>query len=214
MSGKAAKIMLTERQHVILQQIIHSTTAAQRLVERANLIVLAFGGMFNGAISGIIGLRRKQVGLWRRRWKQSFDALVAIECRESQAALRRAVEDVLGDAPRSGSSGKFTAEQVAQVLAVACEPPSQSGRPIDEWTGRELADELVQRGSCRPSRSVRSTVIWPKLNCNRIAASIGSTLPRKTRNYSRNKSRSSVSVTWRLRNCIFSTTRTRSAWTR
>ncbi len=146
MSGKAAKIMLTERQHVILQQIIHSTTAAQRLVERANLIVLAFGGMFNGAISGIIGLRRKQVGLWRRRWKQSFDALVAIECRESQAALRRAVEDVLGDAPRSGSSGKFTAEQVTQVLAVACEPPSQSGRPIDEWTGRELADELVQRG--------------------------------------------------------------------
>ena len=145
MSGKAAKIMLTERQHSILQQIIHSTTAAQRLVERANLIVLAFGGMFNRAISGIIGLRRKQIGVWRRRWKQSFDALVAIECRESQAALRRAIEDVLSDAPRSGSSGKFTAEQVTQVLAMACEPADQSGRPINEWTGRELADELVRR---------------------------------------------------------------------
>jgi transposase len=146
MSGKAAKIMLTERQHSVLQQIIHSTTAAQRLVKRARLIVLAFGGMFNRAISGAIGLRQKQVGLWRRRWKQSFDALVAIECRESQAALRRAIEDVLGDAPRSGSSGKFTAEQVTQVLAIACEPPDQSGRPINEWTGRELADELAQRG--------------------------------------------------------------------
>ena len=74
------------------------------------------------------------------------DAPVAIECRESRAALRRAIEEVLGDAPRSGSFGKFTAEQVTEVLAVACEPADQSGRPIDEWTGRELADELVQRG--------------------------------------------------------------------
>jgi transposase len=146
MCGKAAKIMLTEEQHTILQRIIRSTTAPQRLVQRARLIVLAFGGMFNGAIGNAIGLRRKQVGLWRRRWKQSFDALVAIECRESQAALRRALEGVLSDAPRSGSSGKFTAEQVTQVLAVACEPADQSGRPIDEWTGRELADELIHRG--------------------------------------------------------------------
>ncbi len=131
MSGKAAKIRLTEGQTAILQQIIRSMTAPQRLVQRARLIVLAFGGMFNGLISGIIGLRRKQVGLWRRRWKQSFDALVAIECRESRAALRRAIEEVLGDAPRSGSFGKFTAEQVTQVLAVACEPADQSGRPIE-----------------------------------------------------------------------------------
>jgi hypothetical protein len=145
MSGKAAKTLLTEKQRAILEQIIHSTTAAQRLVQRARLIVLAFGGMYNGAISDAIGLQRKQVGLWRRRWKQSFQALVAIECRESQAALRRAIEDVLSDAPRSGSPGTFSAEQVTQVLAVACELADKSGRPINEWTGRELADELVCR---------------------------------------------------------------------
>ena len=153
MSGKAAKIRLTEKQHAILQQIVRSTTASQRLAQRAELIVLGFDGMFNRVIANTIGLQRKQVGLWRRRWKQSFDALVAIECRESQAALRRAIEEVLGDAPRNGSSGKFTAEQVTQVLAVACEPADQSGRPIDEWTGRELADELRQRGIV-PSISV------------------------------------------------------------
>jgi transposase len=145
MSGKAAKIRFTEKQHLILQQIIRSTTAPQRLVQRARLIVLAFEGGDNRAIGAAIGLRRKQVGLWRRRWKQSFDALVAIECRESHAALRRVIEEVLGDAPRSGSPGKFTAEQVTQVLAVACEPAEQSGRPINEWTGREIADEVVRR---------------------------------------------------------------------
>lgn len=146
MSGKAAKIRLTEKQLAILQQLIRSRTAPRRLVQRARLIVLAFEGTGNMAISGQIGLPRKQVGQWRRRWQHSFDALVAIECRESQAALHRAIEEVLSDAPRSGSSGKFTAEQVTQVLAVACEPADRSGRPITEWSGREIADEVIRRG--------------------------------------------------------------------
>jgi len=71
---------------------------------------------------------------------------VAIECAETEAALRRAIEQVLSDAPRNGSPGKFTAEQVTQILAVACEPPDNSGRPIDNWTHRELTDEVIQRG--------------------------------------------------------------------
>src|SRR3972149_210806 len=129
MSGKAAKIMLTEKQSRILQQIRHSTTTPQRLVERAGIILLAFTGLLNVDIANEIGLARKQVGLWRRRWQQSFDALVAIESRETQAELRRTIEDVLSDAPRSGSTGTFTAEQVTQIMAVACEPPDDTGRP-------------------------------------------------------------------------------------
>jgi len=153
MCGKAAKIRLTEKQDNILQQIRRSTTAPQRLVQRVGIILMAFTGALNIGIANPTGLARKQVGLWRRRWQQSFDALVAIECRETQAELRRAIEDVLSDAPRSGSTGSFTAEQVTLILAVACEPPEQSGRPIDRWTHRELADEVVRRGIV-PSISV------------------------------------------------------------
>ncbi|MDP6554372.1 MAG: helix-turn-helix domain-containing protein [Pirellulaceae bacterium] len=145
MSGKAAKILLTEKQQNILQTISRSTTAPRRLIQRVSVILMAFAGLFNVTITDEVGLRRKQVGLWRRRWQQSFDALVAIECHESQAALRRAIEDVLSDAPRSGSPGTFTAEQVTQILAVACESPELSGRPIDRWTHRELADEVILR---------------------------------------------------------------------
>ena len=145
MSGKAAKIMLTEKQESILRRIHRSTTASQRLVQRVHTILLAFAGSLNVDIAKIVGLARKQVGVWRRRWQQSFDALVAIECRETQAELHRAIEDVLSDAPRSGSRGTFTAEQVTQVLAVACEEPEQSGRPVDRWTHRELADEVIHR---------------------------------------------------------------------
>ncbi len=146
MSGKAAKITVTERQKGILEQISRSTTAPMRLIQRVNVILMAFAGSFNMAIAEEVGLTRKQVGLWRRRWQRSFDALVAIECRETHAALRRAIENILSDAPRRGSPGTFSAEQVTQILAVACEPPSQSGRPVDTWTGRELADEMVKRG--------------------------------------------------------------------
>jgi len=145
MSGKAAKVVLTEEQQSILQQIRRSRTAPQRLVQRAGIILLAFTGLLNVDIAAEVALARKQVGLWRRRWQQSFDALVAIECRETQAELRRAIEGVLSDAPRSGSTGTFTAEQVTQILAVACEPPEQSGRPVDRWTHRELADEVIAR---------------------------------------------------------------------
>jgi len=145
MSGKAAKITLTEQQEIILRRIRRSPTASQQLVQRVGIILLAFAGSLNVGIATVVGLARKQVGVWRRRWQQSFDALVAIECRETQAELRRAIEDVLSDAPRSGSAGRFTAEQVTQVLAVACEEPEQSARPVDRWTHRELADEVIHR---------------------------------------------------------------------
>ena len=145
MSGKAAKVVLTERLQNALQKITRSTTARKHLIQRATIILMAFAGELNRDIAAKVSLARKQVGLWRRRWQQSFDALVAVECRESAAELRRFIEDVLSDAPRAGSPGTFTAEQVTQVLAVACEPPQQSGRPINEWTHRELTDEVIQR---------------------------------------------------------------------
>ena len=154
MPGKAAKVHCTEKQQTILKKIAHATTASRRISQRAQIILGARDEMLNQDIGAQIGLHPDQVGVWRRRWQQSYDALVAIECRESTATLRRAVEQVLSDAPRSGSPGVFTAEQVTLILATACEPPENSGRPIDHWTHRELTDEVIQRGIV-PSISVR-----------------------------------------------------------
>jgi transposase len=145
MSGKAAKVRLTEKQLQELQKIKASRVSPQRLVQRAAIILLAFEGKLNIEISRHLGIGKRQVGLWRLRWQQSFDALVAIECRENDAVLRSVIEEVLSDAPRTGCKGKLSAEQVTQIVALACEPPSQSGRPIDNWTRRELTDEIVIR---------------------------------------------------------------------
>ena len=40
----------------------------------------------------------------------------------------------------------LASEQIVQIVAVACEQPASSGRPISHWTPRELAAELVKRG--------------------------------------------------------------------
>ena len=80
--------------------------------------------------------------------------MIVIECLEKPSALREAIADVLADRPRAGCGGTFTAEQITQILAVACEPPERSGRPVSHWTPRELADEVIQRGIV-PSISVR-----------------------------------------------------------
>ena len=49
MSGKAAKIQITENQHDILQQIERSTTAPKRLVQRAGVILMGFAGTWIGS---------------------------------------------------------------------------------------------------------------------------------------------------------------------
>lgn len=146
MPGTAAKITITERQQTILQQFGRSRTVSSAVQLRAPIILLAFAGLTNEEIAAQVGLERHQVGLWRRRWADAWDQLVVIECTESAAALERAIAQVLSDAPRSGAPGKFTAEQLALIIAVACEEPSASGRPVTHWTPGELAAEVVQRG--------------------------------------------------------------------
>ena len=153
MPGKTAKVTITERQHDILRTIQNAPTASSQLRQRAAIILLAFDRQGNPQIAAQVGLSRRQVSLWRRRWADAWDRLIRIECLESHAALRRAIEQVLRDEPRSGPPGKFTPEQIVQILAVACEPPEKSGRPITHWTAHELADEVVKRGIV-PSISV------------------------------------------------------------
>jgi hypothetical protein len=53
----------------------------------------------------------------------------------------------LQDAPRPGVRPKFTAEHRSQMAALACEAPAKAGRPISQWTGREIAEELKARGT-------------------------------------------------------------------
>lgn len=145
MPGTAAKVRVSEKQLAMLEELSRSRTEARGIVQRATIIVLGFRGLRNEEIAVQAGLNRQQVGVWRQRWRDAWDALCLWECTEPHR-LREGILGVLSDAPRPGSPGTFTAEQVAAILAVACESPKLSGRPINRWTHRELRDEVVQRG--------------------------------------------------------------------
>jgi putative transposase len=145
MPGKAAKVIITERQQDILQSLAFSRASPKGLAHRAEIILLAFSQLKNEDVAKKVHCERHSVGIWRRRWKKYFPQLIDIECCEKPTALKEAILEVLSDLPRAGCGGKFTADQIAQILAVACEPPEQLGRPITHWTSRELTDEVIKR---------------------------------------------------------------------
>jgi transposase len=145
MPGRTAKVTITERQQDILLTTCNAPTASSQLRQRAAIVLSAFQKRDNGEIATEVGLSRRQVSTWRRRWADAWDRLIRIECTQSHAALRRAIEQVLRDEPRAGAPGKFTPEQIVDILAVACESPEKSGRPITHGTAHELADEVLKR---------------------------------------------------------------------
>ena len=144
MAGTAAKIIISERQQILLQEFSKSRTVSKSVSQRATIVLLGFQGLFNEEISLRVGLNRQKVGIWRQRWRDAWDVLCVWECTEPRR-LREAILDLLSDAPRPGAPATFTAEQVSQLVALACEPPKLSGRPIDHWTLRELRDEAIKR---------------------------------------------------------------------
>lgn len=118
---------------------------AASILLRGRIILLAYQKYTNSEIAQLVGAERHSVGRWRKRWQESFDALLSIQLNEPHATLERAITDVFRDAHRSGAPGKFTAEQIVQLVSIACENPRDSGRPVEDWTGRELADEMQKR---------------------------------------------------------------------
>jgi putative transposase len=148
MSGpRPASITLSARQRAALAHLGRCQTASVRLVRRAGvLLALADGPCLEKAARGQ-GLTRVSVRLWRDRWLQAAGRLAAAEAEAevSDQELLALIEVALGDAPRPGGPATFSPEQIVQIVATACEPPSKSGRPISHWTHAELADEVKKR---------------------------------------------------------------------
>jgi hypothetical protein len=65
------------------------------------------------------------------------------------------VVERLVDAPRSGAPATFTPEQICALVAMTCEKPEASQRPISHWSQREIAEEAMRRHLI-PSISQRS----------------------------------------------------------
>ncbi len=140
-------VELSARQQEVLEQIVRRQRAPQRLVRRASILLHAVQGASNQHIADHLHITLYTVRTWRRRWQEARPRLLPLEAEEEEGRLLATqIETVLSDAPRPGGPTQFTPEQLIDLIAVACEDPQDSGRPISHWTPRELADEVIQRG--------------------------------------------------------------------
>ena len=98
------------------------------------MILAAADGKRNAEIARELEACVDTVRSWRMRWI----GLQAVPLSELSVVER------LTDVPRPGRPAEITAEHTCQIVALACEQPK--ARPISQWTGREIADEVKRRG--------------------------------------------------------------------
>jgi putative transposase len=163
MPKRATQVILSKKEQEGLEQIIKRHKSEQQQALRAHIIAEAAQGHSNVQIARELDITVDTVRLWRDRWV----GLQGIDLDTLSIAER------LQDAPRSGAPVKITTEQRCQMAVVACEAPMKSGRPISQWTGREIADELKARGIVEQISPRHASYLLKKGACNRTASVIG-----------------------------------------
>lgn len=137
MPGPPAPVIeLTAEERRDLEALVRRRTAPQQVVPRAQVVLLAAEGLNSSRIARQVDLDVGTVRLWRQRWR-GFTGVALADL---------GVEARLADAPRPGTPARITPEQVCRIVALACEAPSASGRPISRWSSPEIADEVMRRG--------------------------------------------------------------------
>ena len=133
---KPAKIELSEKVIQELEKLAARHTTGQQKAQRARIILKAAAGKNHAEIAQELKVSIDRATLWRGRWL----ALSGVGLDDLS------VEERLEDLPRPGAPSRLGADQLCQMEQMACEAPEQAGRPISQWTGREIADEMVKRG--------------------------------------------------------------------
>jgi transposase len=141
----AAKIEISEKEEAILNQLSVGTHTPLHLKTRAKIILMASQGQSNNAIRVKMTLRHETVKLWRDRYINISAELKQIEA-DVPHKLRRTIEAVLSDEQRPGAPSKFGDEQVAAIIAMACEDPSVFDLPFSHWTPELLQIEAIKLG--------------------------------------------------------------------
>jgi transposase len=160
---KPPTIELAEVERQALEARIRRHSPPQQQALRARIVLAAADGANNAQIARQLQVSLDMVRRWRERW------LVL-----QPAALEDLpVAERLTDVPRPGKPPRITAEQVCQIQALACETPAGSDRPISQWTSRELADEVKQRGIVEEISGRHAARLLKRGPSNRTASATG-----------------------------------------
>jgi putative transposase len=156
----ADPVSVLSAQREALEHLVRSHLTPQQVALRARMIVQAADGLGVRASARALGVWPKTIRYWRQRWRQAGEG--------------QSVPERLADVQRSGAPATFTPEQICALVAMTCEKPSQSERPISHWSQREIADEAMRRGLI-PSISQRSVgrFLKKRPTSSRIASATG-----------------------------------------
>jgi transposase len=127
---------LNEKEKEELTKLTQGHKSEKQKVLRSQIILYAAQEYSNAKIARELNINIDTARLWRDRWV----ALQEIELD------KLSVEDRLEDVQRPGKPPIITEEERCKIAALACEAPLLSGRPISQWTGKEIADEIKTRG--------------------------------------------------------------------
>jgi len=163
MPKRATKVVLSEKEREALTRISRRYRSEQQVAQRARIVLAAAQGHSNAQIAQELSINVDTARLWRDRWVGlqgiDFDTL--------------SITERLQDAPRPGKRPEISAEQRCQIAALACEAPSKTGRPIRQWTGREIADEVMARGIVKQISPRHAARLLKKGGSNRTAFASG-----------------------------------------
>jgi putative transposase len=134
---------VTPPHQAVLEGLVRQPSCPQALAFRARIVLAAATGQRNEPLAQHLGCTPKTVRKWRARWVAAAAQLAVAEAVPHD--LQTTIAAVLADAPRPGAPDTFTAEQIVQIIALACTPPADSGRPVAAWTPRALAEEAITR---------------------------------------------------------------------
>jgi transposase len=123
---RARQITLTASERRRLKKLARSHTAPYQQVIRVRIVLDAARGYPNAKIARRQGVTVDTARRWRGRYAD-----------EGMAGL--------ADRRRSGRPPRFIPVQVAEVKALACHLPAETGVPLARWSCPDLAAEVVGR---------------------------------------------------------------------
>ena len=153
---KPAELTLGEEERRGLEALLHRHSTPQQLAKRGRIVLAAAEGKRNAEIARDLSVSLDMVRSWRGRW-------ISLQ---SVPLSELSISERLEDIPRPGKPPEITAEQCCQIVALACEAPSE--RPISHWTGKEIAEEIMQRGIVKQISPRHAARLLKKGILNRI----------------------------------------------
>jgi len=120
-------ITLSAADRAVLEERSRAYSAPFAQVIRAKIVLLGADGECNTTIAERLDVHVGVASRWRKRFAEA--GLAGLE-----------------DRARSGRPRSFPAPVVAEVKAMACEPPEQRDVPLSRWSSAELAAQAVAEG--------------------------------------------------------------------